>query len=27
VRNRYGCGIIPEGINTHHASRMVVGGR
>ncbi len=24
VRNRYGCGIVPEDINTHHASRIVV---
>ena len=24
VRNRYGCGIVPEGFNAHHASRVVI---
>jgi hypothetical protein len=24
VRNRYGCGIVPEGCNAHYASRVVV---
>ena len=24
--NRYGCGIIPEGFNAHHASRVMVDG-
>jgi hypothetical protein len=24
ARNRYGCGIVPEGFNAHHASRVVV---
>jgi hypothetical protein len=24
ARNRYGCGIMPEGFNAHHASRVVV---
>ena len=24
VRNRYGCGIVPEGFNAHHAPRVVV---
>ena len=24
VRNRYGCGIVPEGFNAYHASRVVV---
>jgi hypothetical protein len=24
VRNRFGCGIVPEGFNAHHASRVVV---
>ncbi len=24
ARNRYGCGIVPEGFNAHHTSRVVV---
>ena len=24
ARHRYGCGIVPEGFNAHHASRVVV---
>ena len=24
VRNRYGCGVVPEGFNTHHATRVMV---
>ena len=24
VRHRYGCGIVPEGFNAHHSSRVVV---
>ena len=24
VRHRYGCGIVPEGFNAHHASRVVI---
>jgi len=27
VRNRYGCGIVPEGCNAHHTSRVVVDDR
>ena len=27
VRNRYGCGIVPEGFNAHHTSRVVVDDR
>ena len=27
ARNRYGCGIVPEGFNTHHTSRVVVDDR
>ena len=27
ARNRYGCGIAPEGFNAHHTSRVVVDDR
>ena len=27
ARNRYGCGIVPEGFKAHHTSRVVVDDR